>query len=448
MKEQGNNVQWDNFLWGVSTSSYQIEGAVAEDGRTPCIWDLHCGIPGNILNGDTGETACDHYHRYQEDVALMKELGVNSYRFSIAWSRIYPQRGVYNEKGMQFYKNLIRELKANKILPCVTIYHWDLPQWVQEAGGWDARETVDLYLEYADTLFRELDADVNMWITHNEPYCSGFLGNHMGEHAPGIKSLEKAIRSTHHILLSHGQAVRLYHEKYGTHPIGITLNLGVMYPQTDTVRDQLAQKMADGYTNRWFLDALFRKQYPADMLALFAARCATDFDFIQQGDSECIGEPMDFLGINHYSSTTVSYVSAAPNLYAPAVTEKKKNAIGWDLDPDAFYELLVRLRKEYTDIPVFITENGFASEDASAEEAVHDPDRISYLEQYLHTVEKMKEQGLGIYGYFVWSLMDNFEWPSGYAVRFGLVAIDYRTLERRKKDSFLYYQEYLADRMG
>lgn len=439
MKEQG-------FLWGVSTSAYQIEGAVAEDGRTPCIWDLFCQVPGKIANADTGETACDHYHRYREDVALMKELGINSYRFSIAWSRIYPQRGVCNEKGMQFYKDLIRELKANDILPCVTIYHWDLPQWVQDAGGWDARETVDLYLEYAETLFRELDADVGMWITHNEPYCSGFLGNHMGEHAPGIKSLEKAIRSTHHILLSHGKAVRLYHEKYGKRPIGITLNLGVMYPQTDSVKDRLAETMADGYTNRWFLDALFRKQYPADMLALFAARCGTDFAFIREGDLEGIAEKMDFLGINHYSSTTVSYSPAAPNLYEAEVTEKKKNAIGWDIDPDAFYQLIVRVRKEYTDIPFYITENGFAGEDVTSGKEVHDGERISYLQQYLQAVEKMREHHLGIYGYFVWSLMDNFEWPCGYAKRFGLVYVDYETQERIKKDSFLYYQKYLQDR--
>lgn len=433
-----------DFIWGVSTSSYQIEGAVEEGGRTPCIWDLYCKVPGAIQNGDTGEVACGHYHRYKEDAKLMKELGVDSYRFSVAWARIYPQKGVYNEEGMQFYKNLIQELKSNGIKPCITIYHWDLPQWVQELGGWDNRETVGLYLEYADTLFRELDQDVFMWITHNEPYCAGFLGNHSGEHAPGIRSLEKALRSTHHILLSHGKALRLYREKYGNRQIGITLNLGYMYPNTDTVQDRLAERMADGYTNRWFLDALFKKQYPYDMLAMFAARCGSDFSFIKDGDMDCIGERMDFLGINHYSSTTVSYSAPAPNLYKTELTQKPKNGMGWDVDPDAFYKLIVRIREEYTKVPVYITENGFAAQDAMEGGAVHDDGRIGYMEQYLKAVDKMNENNLGIAGYFVWSLMDNFEWPMGYAQRFGLLYIDYGTLERIKKDSFFYYKDYIA----
>lgn len=433
----------NEFVFGVSTSSYQIEGAAHEGGRTDCIWDVYAKEPGNIHNGDNGEVACDHYHRYKEDVQLMKELDVDYYRFSISWSRIYPEKGKYNPEGMQFYKNLLNELKANGIKACVTIYHWDLPQWVQDMGGWENRECVFLYLDYAKTLFEELDDMVDMWITQNEPYCAGFLAYHLGVHAPGRKTLEGGMRAVHHLLLAHGKAIRMYHKMGGKHKIGITLNLGYMYPASDRTEDKLACAMLDGYTNRWFLDALFKKEYPQDMLALFAARCGSDFSFIHEGDMECIGEPSDFLGINHYSSNTVKYAGYAPNLNEDKVTLKEKTAMGWDIDPEAFEKLLLRVREEYTDIPIYITENGSAWDDKLEGNAVHDEKRIAYMDKYLDVIRRVNEKNGNIKGYFCWSLMDNFEWPSGYSIRFGIVYVNYETQERIKKDSYYHYKEII-----
>lgn len=431
------------MVFGVSTSSYQIEGAAHEGGRTDCIWDTYAAVPGNIENGDTGETACDHYHRYPEDISLMKELDVDYYRFSISWSRIFPQKGVYNPEGMAFYKKLLAELKKQGIKAAVTIYHWDLPQWLQDMGGWEVRECVDFYMEYARKLFEELDEDVEMWITQNEPYCAGFLAYHLGVHAPGRKTLEGGMRAVHHLLLSHGKAVQMYREMGGKHQIGITLNLGYMYSASEKTADVLACRMLDGYTNRWFLDALFRKEYPVDMLALFGARCGSDFSFIHKGDMECISEKADFLGINHYSSNTVRYASYAPNLYEDQLTDKPKTAMGWDIDPEAYEKLILRVRKEYTDIPIYITENGSAWEDCPKDGAVHDKERVEYMKAYVAATEHLNALGANIAGYFCWSFMDNFEWPSGYSKRFGIVYVDYETQKRIKKDSYYAYQDII-----
>lgn len=433
----------DRIMFGVSTSSYQIEGAVHEDGRTDCIWDTYSKIFGNILNGDTGEVACDHYHRYREDIRLVKELGADIYRFSVSWSRIYPEKDRYNPAGIMFYKKLLKELKEQRIKACVTIYHWDLPQWAQNLGGWENRECVTWYLQFAERLFEELDDDVYMWITQNEPYCAGFLGYYKGEHAPGRKTLEGGLKATHHLLLSHGKAVELYRRKGGKHLIGITLNLGYMYPISDSVSDQLACQMSDGYTNRWFLDALFKGKYSDDMLAYFAARCGTDYSFIECGDMKCISTQIDFLGINHYSSTTVRYAPYAPELFETCFTGKPKTSMGWDIDPKAFEKLIVRVRNEYTELPIYITENGSAWEDIIENESVHDTDRILYMEEYIDTVDRLNGEGMNIKGYFCWSLLDNFEWPSGYSQRFGIIYVDYPSQKRIKKDSYFTYQRII-----
>lgn len=435
----------NRVLFGVSTSSYQIEGASREDGRTDCIWDTYSRGFGNILNGDSGETACDHYHRYREDVGLIKELGADVYRFSVSWSRIYPEKDLYNPEGMLFYKRLLRELKEQGIKACVTIYHWDLPQWAQDLGGWENRECVSWYLKFAGTLFEELDDDVFMWITQNEPYCAGFLAYYKGEHAPGRKTAEGGLKAVHHLLLSHGKAIEMYRAAGKKHPIGITLNLGYMYPASDSVSDRLACTVSDEYTNRWFLDALFKGEYPDDMMVYFAARYGVDFSFIHDGDMECISTESDFLGINHYSSSTVRYAPYAPELNEPCLTRRQKTSMGWDIDPEAFGKLIERVRAEYTGIPVYITENGSAWQDELEEGEVHDEKRSAYLREYVKTVDQLNSKGMNVAGYFCWSLMDNFEWPSGYAQRFGIIYIDYPTQKRIKKDSYYTYKKIIEN---
>lgn len=433
------------MVFGVSTSSYQIEGAAHEDGRTDCIWDTYSREFGNILNGDTGETACDHYHRYQEDVELIKELGADAYRFSVSWSRIYPEKDKFNPDGLLFYKKLLKVLKEQGIKACLTIYHWDLPQWAQDLGGWENRECVSWYLEFAGKLFEELDDEVSMWITQNEPYCAGFLAYYKGEHAPGRKSPEGGLKAVHHLLLSHGKAVEMYRAAGGKHPIGITLNLGYMYPASDTVGDRLACRLADGFTNRWFLDALFKRKYPDDMLTYFAARYGADYSFIKKGDMESISVMADFLGINHYSSTTVRYAPYAPELNEACLTRKPKTSMLWDIDPEAFGRLIERVREEYTDIPVYITENGSAWMDEIEEGQVHDKGRVLYLQSYMEIVDRLNGKGMNIAGYFCWSLLDNFEWPSGYSQRFGIVYVDYPSQKRIKKDSYYTYKTIIKN---
>lgn len=434
-----------DFIFGAATAAFQVEGATKEGGRTPSIWDDEYLIPGRVTNGDSADVACDHYHRYPEDVALMKKLGLDSYRFSISWPRIFPQKGQYNDEGMQFYRNLLKELKNAGISAAVTVYHWDLPQWAQDEGGWMNRKCVDWYLEFATKCFEELDDDVAMWITHNEPFCASFLAYQTGDGAPGIATTEKGLRAAHHILLSHGKAVQAYRKMGGKKRIGITLNLGVHYPEKSTFADRLAVKLSDGYGNRWFLDPIFHGCYPDDMTTLFAARCGTDFDFIMEGDLDVISSPIDFLGVNYYASTVIRYRGAAPYLTGNGYSAHEKTTMGWDITPDSLVELIDRVRRDYTNIPVYITENGSAWDDEVADGKVHDEKRCSYLKQHLNAVSKANDMGLNIAGYFVWSLMDNLEWNHGYSKRFGIIYINFETLERIPKDSFYLYQKSIAE---
>lgn len=439
----------NKFIFGVATSSYQIEGGIKEGGRTPSIWDTYCDIPGRVLNGDTGEIACDHYHKYKEDIALMKEIGIESYRFSISWSRIYPEQGVYNPEGMEFYKNIIKELQKNNMTAMVTLYHWDMPQWAFEQGGWLNRDSVAWFEEYSEKCFSELDQDVEFWVTHNEPYCASFVSYLEGRHAPGHKDLEEAIIASHHILLSHGGAVRLYREMGCKNKIGITLNLTPAYPTTNTYADMVAANNRNGYTNRWFLDAVFKGCYPIDMINLYAAQCRTDFAYIHEGDMEIIATKSDFLGVNFYSRTSVDYdptsIQLAKNAY---YSSYKQTAMGWDIAKDEFVDLIQLIRKDYTTLPIYITENGSAWNDVVVDGKVHDTDRVEYLLLHLNTIEKMNVMGLDIAGYYYWSFMDNFEWAWGYTKRFGLVYINYETQERIPKDSFYSYKKYISEKMG
>ena len=347
-----------SFVYGVATAAYQIEGAISEDGRVPSVWDTYCTMPGRIYNGDSGDIACDHYHRYKEDIALMAELGVNSYRFSIAWSRIYSAKGVYNENGMRFYRDILAELKKYNIAPSVTLYHFDLPQWAQDLGGWENRECAEWYNEYARKCFDELGADVPMWITHNEPWCASFLSYMEGTLAPGYTNMEKALKAAHHQLLSHGMAIKSFREMGLPGQIGITLNPAPIYAESGSFRDDIARTAQDGYRNRWFFDPLFGKGYPRDIAMLFAARCGTSFDFIQVGDSDVISTPIDFLGLNFYSHTVVRYRSSCYLLNEDGHTDLPKTDMGWDICPETLVDLIQRIRLDYTDIPIYITENG------------------------------------------------------------------------------------------
>jgi len=434
-----------NFIFGVATSSYQIEGAFDEDGRTASIWDTFSKVEGKMYNMENGDVACDHYHRYKEDVNLIKELGVDCYRLSIAWPRIFPAHGKYNPKGMEFYKNLLRSLKQKGIKTAVTLYHWDLPQWLQDMGGWEARECADLFLEYAKACFVELDQLTDLWITHNEPWCASILSNAIGEHAPGKKDISAALKVAHHLLLSHGMAVGLYHKLGFKKPIGITLNLVPAYAKSENFSDLLAASNANGFSNRWFLDPIFKGSYPMDIVNLYATRSA-NFDFIKAGDFEIIGEKCDFLGVNYYNRSLVEFDSMSLTLSAGAYSTYPKTDMGWDISPEEFIELIKMLREKYTDLPIYITENGSAWVDVLEDGCIHDVQRIDYLLRHLEAVAKMNDMGLNIAGYFCWSLLDNFEWARGYSKRFGIVYVDFETQERIKKDSYYKYAEIIKER--
>lgn len=436
-----------DFVFGVATASYQIEGAADEGGRTPSIWDVFSKTPGNVTNGDTGDIACDHYHRYKEDIAIMKELGVDSYRLSISWPRIFPAYGVINPEGVRFYRSILQELKDKGIKANVTLFHWDLPLWAHELGGWTNRESADWFCDYAKTCFAEFGDLVDMWATHNEPICSSIVSYLVGKHAPGFKSVEKGIKAAHHILLSHGKAVSAYRQTGQKRPIGIVINMSPIFPQSNSFENKLACSNQDGMLNRWFLDPLFKKTYPMDIVNLYAARCS-DFDFIQEGDFDIISEPFDYLGVNFYMREIVQYNPMAAFFSESAVTQVKKTEMGWDVTPEAFVDVIRRVREDYTDLPIYITENGSAWNDVVVDGRVKDSDRQDYLQRHLEELSKMNEAGMNVKGYYAWSLLDNFEWSHGYTKRFGLVYVDYQTMERIKKDSYYLYQDIIAKSRG
>ena len=437
-----------DFKFGVATSSYQIEGAAAEDGRTPSIWDAFCRVPGKVYEGQTGDISCDHYHRYKEDVGILRELGVDSYRFSISWSRIFPAYGAYNPKGMQFYKDLIHELQENGIEPVATLYHWDLPMWAYERGGWLNRESVTWFKEYATRVFEELNDSVKSWITHNEPFCASILGYDLGIHAPGHKDLGEALIAAHHILLSHGVAVQAFKEcGFRDSKIGITLNLTPSSPASNSREDMEAASRSDGLSNRWFLDPVFRSSYPEDMKEAFG-KIVGDFDFIRDGDLQTISARNDFLGVNYYTRSLVKFVQdGVLNYQEVAGDHKNTTAMGWEICPEALYDLVLRLRREYTQLPIYITENGAAFDDVlTSDNHVHDTQRIDYIKRHLSKIAEANMQGANVQGYFLWSLLDNFEWAYGYSKKFGIVHVDFETQERSLKDSALWYQGVIRSR--
>lgn len=428
------------FKWGVATASYQIEGAVGEDGRGESIWDRFSRTPGKVLNGHTGDVACDHYHRYREDVALMKELGVDSYRFSIAWPRIFPQgKGTLNVRGLDFYKRLVEELLENGIDPMATLYHWDLPQALEDQGGWLNRDTASRFRDYSAVLFQELGDMIKQWITLNEPWCSAYLGYGNGQHAPGKRDLNWYLTAAHHLLLAHGLAVQAYRDLNGPGEIGITLNLSPQYPATESPADAAAARKADGFQNRWYLDPIFDGFYPQDMpefLALVAPN-------IRPGDFDVISAPIDFLGINYYSRSIVQ--ADGQGGYRVLPPQGPVTHMGWEVYPEGLFDLLVRVYQDYGPLPLYITENGAAFPDQVEQGRVADGERIAYLKDHFSQAARAIAAGVPLMGYYVWSLMDNFEWAFGYERRFGLVYVDFATQERIVKDSGRWYQSFLKD---
>ena len=440
-----------DFAWGAATSAYQVEGAVNEDGRGPSIWDTFTHEPGRIANGDTGDVACDHYHRWPEDVALMAAHRLNAYRFSVSWPRVQPDgRGPANQKGLDFYRRLTDALRERGIRPMLTLNHWDIPQALQDdGGGWQNRDMVDRFAEYTRLVVDALGDRIEWWITHNEPWVVAALGYRLGVHAPGWRDTEAELRTGHHLLLSHGAAVEAYRASGATAPIGIALNLLPTYPQTDSEADARAARLSDGYTNRWYLDPIFEGRYPADLLEYFGQRFS--LDWIRDGDLGRIARPIDFLGVNYYARRVVraprpgEEAEFAWVVRSETTTGIPTSDLGWEITPEVLRDLLLHLRDAYRSPPILITENGCSLRDEIAPDGgVHDPRRIEFMRTHLAAIEEAIDAGVDVRGYFAWSLLDNFEWAEGYGPRFGLVYVDYPTQRRIPKDSFAWYRDVIA----
>ncbi|MGC9974213.1 MAG: GH1 family beta-glucosidase [Gaiellaceae bacterium] len=427
-----------DFIWGAATAAYQVEGATREDGRGESVWDRFSATKGKVRNGDTGEIACDFYHRYSEDIALMRELGLNALRFSIAWPRVFPHgRGVINQAGLDFYDRLVDELLANGIQPFVTLFHWDTPQVLEDAGGWTERATAEAFVEYVEAVVERLGDRVRHWITQNEPGVVSSHGYFLGAHAPGRTSETGGVAAAHHLLLSHGWAVEAIRRATPAAKIGIALDMSHKYPARDSSEDVAAAWLADGEGNRWFLDALFRGEYPADLIEWNKLVAP----YVHDGDLEAIAAPIDFLGVNNYFRQVFTAEGGRPRLVRP---EGLYTAMKWEVYPDGLYELLMRITKDYSPPALYVTENGAAFDDIRGHDGkVHDPERTAYLEGYLGAVARAIAEHAPIKGYFVWSLLDNFEWAHGYSKRFGIVYVDYPTLERVPKDSFYLYRDFI-----
>lgn len=454
----------DGFLWGAATASYQIEGAVHADGRGESIWDRFSHTPGKVFNGDTGDVACDHFHRFADDVALMADLGLQAYRFSIAWPRVQPGgSGALNQAGLDFYRRLLEALHAAGIRPFPTLYHWDLPQELEDAGGWPARDTARRFADYAVAVHEALGDLAEDWSTLNEPWCSAFLGYASGVHAPGRIDHAASVRAAHHLLLGHGLAVRAMREQRPDQRFGITLNL---YPVDALSADPLdiaGARRVDGIANRIFLDPVLGRGYPADVLETIAPISGTDF--ILDGDEATIAAPIDALGVNYYSRHYVradgssspvppttgpdaaqydpSWVGAGD--VAKLSTGLPRTAMGWEVDADGLYETLVRLQRDYDAPTLYVTENGAAYDDVVGHDGrIADHDRLAYLRDHFAAARRAIADGVDLGGYFVWSLLDNFEWGYGYGKRFGIVHVDYDTLVRTPKASAHWYRRVIA----
>ncbi|MFI6345801.1 GH1 family beta-glucosidase [Streptomyces sp. NPDC050560] len=431
-----------DFLWGVATSAYQIEGAVDEDGRSPSIWDTFSHTPGKIDGDDHGDVACDHYHRWPEDLGLMKELGAGAYRFSIAWPRVLPGGdGEVNQAGLDFYDRLVDALLAAGITPSATLYHWDLPQVLQDRGGWPNRDTAEHLAHYASVVAGRLGDRVPQWVTLNEPLCSAWIGHLEGRMAPGLASIEAAVPASFHLLLGHGLAAQAIRAAAPGASVGIVNNLSTVEPGGTSEAHVAAARRADGHTNRWWLDPVHGRGFPADMREVYGVDLPE-----RPGDLATIAQPLDFLGLNYYFPAVVVDDPKGPLPYARAVRRPgvPRTGMDWEVDAGGIEALLMRLTEEYGARSIFVTENGSSFPDVvRSDGTVHDPERAGYLQDHLAACARAVRRGAPLHGYYAWSLMDNFEWAYGYDKRFGLVHVDYETQKRTVKTSGRRYAEII-----
>ncbi len=456
----------DGFMLGTATAAYQIEGSVDADGRGVSIWDTFSHAAGRTVNGDTGDIACRHYARVDDDLDLIAGLGVGAYRFSVSWARVQPAgQGSANTAGLDFYRRMVDGLTARGIQPVATLYHWDMPQPLQDAGGWPLRDTASRFAEYAGLVADALGDQVGLWITVNEPWCAAWLGYGTGQHAPGVRDVGLAAAASHHLLLAHGEAAAVIRSARPRAQVGISLNLAPVRPATDHPADVAAAWRVDGNRNRLFTEPLLRGRYPVDVLEHYRGR-EPGFTVIRDGDLEAIARHADFLAVSYYSPVQVADQARADRakaagLHVPAgradpvaadlraVTAGRpdvaRTATGWEVEPAALTELLVRLGTEHPGVPLIVSENGAACHDYVAPDgAVRDPARIEYLDSHLRAVLRARAEGADVRGYFVWSLLDNFEWSYGYSRRFGLVWVDYPSGSRIPKDSYRWYRQLVA----
>ena len=441
-----------DFKWGTATSSYQIEGAPTAGGKGPSVWDSFSHIEGKIKNGDTGDTACDHYHLWRDDIELLKKLGVNAYRFSISWPRIFPtgKENEPNQIGLDFYSRLVDTLLENQITPFITLNHWDIPQGLEDIGGWPERDIVHEFVKYSYHVSKHLGDRVRNWITHNEPWCVSYLGYIEGHKPPGlINKWSKSLATAHHLLLSHGMAIPEIRNNSKQSEIGITLNLNTATPASGSTYDEDACRFFDGQFNRLYLNPLYNNEYPDDVFEYLKTKSLiseSDLNFIKQGDLNIISTKTDFLGVNYYSRAVIRNEEIDEKNNLPRnVDMGPKTDFGWEIYPPGIYDLLMRLKKEYKVQNIYITENGCSYSDGpNSEGKINDKRRIEYYRSHLTELKRAIEDGAPCSGYFAWSLMDNFEWAQGFSQRFGLIWVDFETLERIPKESYYWYKKYIS----
>lgn len=442
-----------NFVFGAATAAYQIDGAVCDDGRGPSVWDDFSHVEGKTSNGDTGDIACDHYHRVEPDVKLMSDIGLQTYRFSISWSRVMPDgRGTVNRAGLDWYHRLVEELLENGITPCPTLFHWDLPSALEEIGGFRNRDTVSWFSDYAALMAQELGDRVTMWSTFNEPWCYAYLGHCSGVHAPGLTDPQAAVTVAHHQLLAHGSALQAMRAERDGLALGIVINPSPVRSEGSPAADESEMRMIDGIHNRWWFDSTLTGRYPDDVIDRYDHLA----DAVQDGDLDVISQPLDWIGINYYFDILVKQsgepTKASMREY-PTVVDTKPSPkhdvhtdMGWPITPEGLTDLLVRLDRDYPNLPpVYITENGAAFDDPVVNGRCNDVRRIDYLDLHLRAVLDAIDEGVDVRGYYQWSLMDNFEWALGFDKRFGLIHIDFDTLERTPRDSAAWYHDVITD---
>lgn len=435
------------FTWGVATSAYQIEGAAKEDGKGESIWDRFSHTPGKIKDGSTGDVACDHYHRFKEDIDLMKQMGVNAYRFSVSWPRILPDgKSNVEQRGLDFYSRLVDELLKKNITPWVTLYHWDLPQALEEKGGWPDRKTADHFANYVDVVTRKLGDRVKNWVTINEPFCASYLSYYEGVQAPGRKDLKAALSAAHTTLLAHGKSIPIIRSNSPESQVGIVHVNSPVYPVDSQTSNIEAATRMDGVLNRWFLDPLYNHQYPADIAAIYGENSPK----IEGGDMEIIATPTDFLGVNYYRPLVVKSSPNSP-LQMEEVTpqQARLTEMGWTVYPEGLYKILERIAANYPVSNIYVTESGAAYTDVvNPDRSIVDDKRTEYLEQHLIAVSRSINDKVPVRGYFAWALMDNFEWSEGFTRRFGLVGVNFQTQERTIKQSGQRYSEIIRKNSG